>query len=411
MREKSRENQTIRTVRRKRIQDLLAVLFFLLLLPYTCSVVGGIAAGGDAVKTMAGAKQGPYFYREEKNGTWQVPVEEYLVGALAATVPGDYRTEVLKAQAVILRSACMAEPQGEDMPDYLDLKERKEVWGEDFEENKERFSQAVSDTSGIVLTWEGEAVSPPFFRLSAGKTRSGAEIFEDDVVCIRPYACRLLFGAHRPAQLCALERAHFFEGEICGAVTYEIGLHGAVHAHIFEHMRLDAPDGRAAEVCFREFLPRGENAARHRGAAFFIRFHIGGLKGLHRIGERRPFRLARDRLRDLLALYAGHIFDLKEHGRFAGDFFQKFGKEGNALGGASERERCKIGGGESGDFARSVRHAVDGVVVKDGELLILGKAHVGLDGVARANRRAEGGKAVFGAPVAVQAAVRDGNTC
>ena len=56
MREKSRENQTIRTVRRKRIQDLLAVLFFLLLLPYTCSVVGGIAAGGDAVKTMAGAK-------------------------------------------------------------------------------------------------------------------------------------------------------------------------------------------------------------------------------------------------------------------------------------------------------------------------------------------------------------------
>ena len=76
-----------------------------------------------------------------------------------------------------MRSACMAEPQGEDMPDYLDLKERKEVWGEDFEENKERFSQAVSDTSGIVLTWEGEAVSPPFFRLSAGKTRSGAEIF------------------------------------------------------------------------------------------------------------------------------------------------------------------------------------------------------------------------------------------
>ena len=73
VREKSRENQTIRTVRRKRIQDLLAVLFFLLLLPYTCSVVGGIAAGGDAVKTMAGAKQGPYFYREEKNGTWSLP--------------------------------------------------------------------------------------------------------------------------------------------------------------------------------------------------------------------------------------------------------------------------------------------------------------------------------------------------
>ena len=105
MREKNQENKTIRTARRKRAQDLLAVLFFLLLLPYTCSVIGGIAVEGegDATQTMAGAAKGPYIYMEEKNGVWKVPADEFLTGALAATIPGEYRTETLKAQAVHLQ--------------------------------------------------------------------------------------------------------------------------------------------------------------------------------------------------------------------------------------------------------------------------------------------------------------------
>lgn len=179
MREKNQENKTIRTARRKRAQDLLAVLFFLLLLPYTCSVIGGIAVEGegDATQAMAGAAKGPYIYMEEKNGVWKVPADEFLTGALAATIPGEYRTETLKAQAVILRSICRAESGENGGLEYLTREERESLWGENFAENEERFSQAVSDTSGIVLAWEGEVVSPPFFRLSAGKTRSGAEIF------------------------------------------------------------------------------------------------------------------------------------------------------------------------------------------------------------------------------------------
>ena len=208
------ENKAIRTARRKRAQDLLAVLFFLMLLPYTCSALGGIAAGGEdgerARETMAGATEGPWFYREEKEGVWKVPEDEFLTGALAATVPGEYRTETLKAQAVILRSICMAQGGGSDGLEYLDREERKRLWGENFSENEERFSRAAADTSGIVLTWEGEAVSPPFFRLSAGKTRSGAEIFgQERISWLHSVECPHDLEAEEFLQERRVDRAEF----------------------------------------------------------------------------------------------------------------------------------------------------------------------------------------------------------
>lgn len=121
---------------------------------------------------------------ERDNGIWRIPLDEFLVGALAANMPGEYREETLKAQAVILRSICMREmAEGKTLQktdsrlECLEEEERRTLWGEDFEENEERFAEAVSATRGIVLTFEGEVVKPPYFRLSAGKTRSMSEIF------------------------------------------------------------------------------------------------------------------------------------------------------------------------------------------------------------------------------------------
>ena len=165
MREKNQENKTIRTARRKRAQDLLAVLFFLLLLPYTCSVIGGIAVEGerDATQTMAGAAKGPYIFMEEKNGVWKVPADEFLTGALAATIPGEYRTETLKAQAVILRSICRAESGENGGLEYLTRRNGKACGERTSRKMRSVFLRRFRIRPGIVLAWEGEVVSPPFF--------------------------------------------------------------------------------------------------------------------------------------------------------------------------------------------------------------------------------------------------------
>ncbi len=186
MRENETERRAVRTVRRKKIQDLLAVLFFLLLLPYTCSSLTRTGKE-NRVETACLPENKSSVLWERKNGVWRIPMDEFLTGALAASIPADYQEETLKAQAVILRSICMSEikengalSREESDVERLDEEGRRMLWGEDFAENEARFSKAVKDTSGIVLAWEGSVISPPYFRLSAGKTRSGSEIFGEE---------------------------------------------------------------------------------------------------------------------------------------------------------------------------------------------------------------------------------------
>ncbi|MBQ7841541.1 MAG: SpoIID/LytB domain-containing protein [Lachnospiraceae bacterium] len=202
MYDKIAERKAIRTVRRKKIQDLLAVLFFLLLLPYTCSVLSGIRQE-EAVETFGNGQTGTdaanetFILWEKENGTWKLTEEEFLIGALAASMPAEYRTETLKAQAVILRSICYAKKENdgkllwEDCQlECLETQQRRTLWGEDFEENEARFQKAVKETDKMVLTYENQLISPPFFRLSAGKTRSGAEIFgEERIVWCHSVEC------------------------------------------------------------------------------------------------------------------------------------------------------------------------------------------------------------------------------
>lgn len=184
MTEAEMEKRAVRTVRRKHSKDLLAVLFFLLLLPYTCSVLFGTRQEetAETIGSVAGAEG--FILWEKQNGVRRIPVEDFLTGALAACMPADYREETLKAQAVILRSICLREMEEkgilkkqDSQLEILEKESRQALWGNAFTENEARFRQAVRDTDGIVLTENGSVVKPPYFRLSAGKTRSGAEIF------------------------------------------------------------------------------------------------------------------------------------------------------------------------------------------------------------------------------------------
>lgn len=193
MREKSREKKAVRTVRRKKAKDLLAVLSFLFLLPYTCSLLSGARLAETAeTEQQANSEKGaedetPTVLWEQENGAWEVPLEEFVTGTLAASVPIEYHAEVQKAQAVLLRSrvaAGMADTKGsvtyrrDGETAYLDEAARRALWGSQWEEYEAVLKQAVQGTKGIVLTWENKVVSPPFFRLSAGQTRDGREIFD-----------------------------------------------------------------------------------------------------------------------------------------------------------------------------------------------------------------------------------------
>ena len=99
-------------------------------------------------------------------------LDEYCIGVLAKEVSSDYEDEMLKAQAVIVRTTVYSEIKelNKELLVKPDIdagwyKKLKDIWKE---------------TEGQVLLYNNELALLPFHQLSNGKTRSGHEVFESD---------------------------------------------------------------------------------------------------------------------------------------------------------------------------------------------------------------------------------------
>ena len=161
---------------------LFVTLLFFVLFPYIISGFSEIEKQTISWEN----KPGQIWVLEEKIwGLKSIPLEEYLVGMLAATIPAEYDMETLKAQAIILRSFCMTYMEKEEGKKiiydkwlkeyYLEKQDYQNLWGEKEAENIQKMQKAVTDTKGIVLVWNGDIIKPPFCRMSNGNTRDVAE--------------------------------------------------------------------------------------------------------------------------------------------------------------------------------------------------------------------------------------------
>ena len=117
------------------------------------------------------------------------PLEDYLVGVVAAEMPADFESEALKAQAVAARTYtlyCMRTGRHANADVCTDYRccqawksgaAMREGWGEAYAEKLARIRQAVNETRGEVLCWEGEAVFAAFHSSSAGFTEDCGAIW------------------------------------------------------------------------------------------------------------------------------------------------------------------------------------------------------------------------------------------
>ncbi|MFI3202387.1 MAG: SpoIID/LytB domain-containing protein [Eubacteriales bacterium] len=128
-----------------------------------------------------------------KIGEVSISLEEYLLGVLASCIDPSYELEMIKVQAVILRTNFMLQMEDENFSwnptyvidvtqmgnTYYDVVDRKELWGESYEEYAQKFYIALVDTKNMVITVNEEWVVLPFFALSAGVTREASDLLED----------------------------------------------------------------------------------------------------------------------------------------------------------------------------------------------------------------------------------------
>lgn len=115
-----------------------------------------------------------------------IPLEEFLTGALAASIDAGYELETLKAQAVLLRGNFFLKMQEKKEIDakelqtgYLTMEQMQSLWGNSFDTNYAKVKQAVEETKGVVAKNGEEILRGSYHAMSAGMTRNGEEVLKD----------------------------------------------------------------------------------------------------------------------------------------------------------------------------------------------------------------------------------------
>lgn len=133
-------------------------------------------------------------YRFSKSKTEKVPLENYLVGVVAAEMPAEFKEEALKAQALTARTYIVKQmmskdhlglPKGAQVGDtvinqvYKSDDELKKIWGIDYDWKKEKILKAVRATSGQILTYKGQIITASFFSTSNGYTENSEDYWSN----------------------------------------------------------------------------------------------------------------------------------------------------------------------------------------------------------------------------------------
>lgn len=112
-----------------------------------------------------------------------IDLEDYLPGVIVCQISQESRMEALKCQAVIARTYIHRLMDGreeiweEELDlDYLSENQRNIPWDrEKTAQYLDQCRQAVTETEGIVMQYEGRDILPLFHAVSAGRTRAGDE--------------------------------------------------------------------------------------------------------------------------------------------------------------------------------------------------------------------------------------------
>lgn len=124
-----------------------------------------------------------YFFQGEKTSAATEKSEESqeIAGILAEQVPVNMKEEVLKAQAVMVRTQlAYCEKNNQEKPKALSKEEMEQLWGQkNYYEFYEKLIRAAEETEGQVITFQGEVINPAFHKVSAGYTRDGSTVYKN----------------------------------------------------------------------------------------------------------------------------------------------------------------------------------------------------------------------------------------
>lgn len=140
--------------------------------------------------------QEPYKVLDIESGqVLEVPVRDYVIGAVCAEMPASFHEEALKAQAVAahtyaerqrLRAKASPVPElgGADFSNdtavyqgFFTKEQARERFGEKFEESYGKISAAADEVLSYIITYDDTPIIAAFHSMSAGYTESAENVW------------------------------------------------------------------------------------------------------------------------------------------------------------------------------------------------------------------------------------------
>lgn len=163
-------------------------------------------ASADAVpvvKTEAGMEQ-------------NARLEALVAGAAAQEIGPDAPPAAVQAQCIIARTNLYdTEKTGAAALEILDDESMKKLWKSSYKKNKAFYESCAAETAGEVLLYENDYIYAAYHAVSAGTTRSMAELYADsNMPYLTPVSCPDDTSAKGYLSVYYWERSEFLE--MCG---------------------------------------------------------------------------------------------------------------------------------------------------------------------------------------------------
>lgn len=111
-------------------------------------------------------------------------ITDYLIGVVSSEMPASFNLEALKAQSVLARTyALKAKQTGKKLTDtvstqsYIDMDQMKNKWGKSFNTYYNKIKNAVENTNGEYLSYNGNYIEALYHSTNNGKTESSLDVF------------------------------------------------------------------------------------------------------------------------------------------------------------------------------------------------------------------------------------------
>lgn len=111
---------------------------------------------------------------------------DYLIGVVSSEMPASFNLEALKAQSVLARTyALKAKQTGKKLTDtvstqsYIDIDQMKNKWRNSFNTYYNKIKNAVENTNGEYLSYNGNYIEALYHSTNNGKTESSLDVFRN----------------------------------------------------------------------------------------------------------------------------------------------------------------------------------------------------------------------------------------